>query len=237
MTSLAIRSRQEEQMDAVDLDSETYGRVLHDLAKVNRWTFTAHPTLVYLKRVAGHSPSFSLLDVGFGHGDLLRAVARWARQCGIEAKLVGADINPRSAEIARRATPPDFRIDYRTGDYSVQPEAFDYIVSSQVTHHMSEEQLVCFLRHMEKEARRGWLICDLHRHWFAYYGFPLLARILGVHRIVRQDGQLSIARSFRPNEWTPVLKSAGVDMERTRIVRRFPFRLSVEHTRMKRSRL
>lgn len=228
MTTLAVRSRQDEQMDADDLDPRTYTRVLHDLARVNRWTFTAHPTLAYLAQAVGTATSFSLMDVGFGHGDMLRAVARWARRRGIEARLVGVDINPKSLEIARAATPRELRIDYRTGDYAVQPDAFDFIVSSQVTHHMTDDQLRAFLRHMERNARRGWLISDLHRHWFAYYGFPLLARVMGVHRIVRQDGQLSIARSFRPSEWVPILRDAGIDPKTTRIVRRFPFRLCVE---------
>jgi hypothetical protein len=84
---------------------------------------------------------------------------------------------------------------------------------------------------MEAEARRGWLICDLHRHRFAHWGFPILARLLGVHRIVREDGQLSIARSFRPDEWRAVLGGAGIPLDRVRIVRRFAFRLCVERLR------
>lgn len=230
MSSLAIRSRQEEQMDAADLDPQIYEKVLRDLARVNRWTFTAHPTLAYLQRVADDLQSFSLLDVGFGHGDMLRAIAHWARKRGIVAKLVGVDLNARSAAIARAATPQGMEIDYRTGDYADQPETFDYIISSQVTHHMTDTQLFAFLRYMEREARMGWLISDLHRHWFSYHGFPLLARAMGVHRIVREDGQLSIARSFRSAEWQSILRQTGIDRNRARIVCRFPFRLCVERS-------
>ncbi|EHJ59249.1 methyltransferase domain-containing protein [Novosphingobium pentaromativorans] len=215
-------------MDAADLDSETYARVLRDLARVNRWTFTAHPALAFLRKATKDAASFTLLDVGFGHGDLLRAIARWAQKQGIEARLVGVDINPGSEAIARSATPADLDIDFRTGDYADQPESFDYIVSSQVTHHMSEAQLTAFLHHMNSRARCGWLINDLHRHRFAYYGFPWLARAMGVHRIVREDGQLSIARSFRKKDWLEILSDAGIAAERIDIVRRFPFRLSVE---------
>lgn len=232
MSFLPVRVRQEEQMDAVDLDSAAYAAVLRDLARVNRWTFTAHSTLSFLSRAVGTGRSFSLLDVGFGYGDLLRTVARWAARRGIEARLVGVDLNPESEGIARAATPSDAAqgvpIDYRTGDYADQPEHFDFIVSSQVAHHMTDEQLTRFLRHMECEARRGWLLCDLHRHAFAYYGFPLLARTLGVHRIVREDGQLSIARSLRPAEWTQVLADAGLGEGTVRVARRFPFRIALE---------
>ena len=231
MASLATRSRQEEQMDAPGLDPAVYERVLHDLARVNRWTFTAWPTIAFLNRAIGDARHFSLLDVGFGDGDILRAVARWARRRGISAQLVGVDLNEKSLAAARHATPPDLRIDYRAGDYLDQPEPFDFIISSQVTHHMTDAQLMTFLRHMEAKAGRGWLICDLHRHGFAYRGFPILARLLRVHRIVREDGQLSIARAFRPAEWRALLEQAGIEPGAVRIVRRFAFRLCVERIR------
>jgi 2-polyprenyl-3-methyl-5-hydroxy-6-metoxy-1,4-benzoquinol methylase len=231
MRSLAVRSRQDEQMDAPGLDPAIYATVLHDLARVNRWTFTAHPVLAYMKEAVGDARRFRLMDVGFGDGDILRAIARWAKWRGIDAELVGVDLNEKSVAAAREATPAGLAIDYRAGDYLDQDGPFDFVISSQVTHHMTDDQLTTFLRYLEAEARRGWLICDLHRHGFAYWGFPLLARLLFVHRIVREDGQLSIARSFRPAEWRALLAEAGIEADAVRIVRRFPFRLCVERVR------
>ena len=231
MRQLAVRSSQDEQMDAADLDPAVYEQVLHDLARVNRWTFTAHPVLAFMKGAIGEAKSFRLMDVGFGDGDILRAIARWAKRRGIKAELVGVDLNEKSVRAAELATPPDLAIDYRAGDYLDQEGPFDFIISSQVTHHMTDEQLMTFLRHMEAEARMGWLICDLHRHGFAYWGFPLLARLMLVHRIVREDGRLSIARSFRPDEWRALLAEAGIPPGAAKIVRRFPFRLCVERVR------
>src|SRR3954470_22529437 len=158
MGKLAIRSRQDEQMDAADLDPAVYEKVLHDLARVNRWTFTAHPVLAYMKRAIGEAKAFRLIDVGFGDGDILRAIARWARKRGIAADLVGVDLNEKSVAAAQAATPPDLAIDYCAGDYLDQPGPFDFVISSQVTHHMTDDQLLAFLRHMEAEARMGWLI-------------------------------------------------------------------------------
>jgi 2-polyprenyl-3-methyl-5-hydroxy-6-metoxy-1,4-benzoquinol methylase len=230
VTTLAIRSHAEEQMDSLELDAETYARVLRDLARVNRWTFTAHPVLRYLDEAIGRLNRFRLLDVGFGAGDMLRAIARWAEKRSITAELVGVDLNPRSEAIARAANSASMAISYHTGDYREVPGPFDFVISSQVAHHMSERQLDDFIAYMEQTARHGWLICDLHRHRFAHAGFPLLARLLGVHRIVREDGTLSIARSFRPHEWAAILARAGVGSE-AKVVRRFPFRLSVERIR------
>ncbi len=219
----------EERMDAEDLPADVYAKVLADLSKVNAWTMAQRPTLAFLERAVGERKSFRLLDVGFGHGDMLRRIARWAKKRGVACELVGVDLNPRSESVAHAATPSDFPIRYVTGDYRDQAGPFDFIVSSLVAHHMSDDQLLEFLRFMTDRAHIGWLVNDLHRHGFSYMGYPLLALIMGWHEIVRQDGRLSIARSYRPDEWRAVLASAGV--EGAQVERFFPFRLSVSWLR------
>lgn len=228
--SLAIRAQTEERMDDPRLDAATYAAVLRDLARVNRVTMAARPTLKFLGRVIGDRRSFRLLDVGFGDGDMLRRIARWSGARGIKAELVGIDLNPRSAAIAQADTPDDLPIDYRTGDYvDLAGEGWDVIVSSLVAHHMTHAQLIAFLRFMDTEARIGWFINDLHRQGFAHAGFPLLATLMRWHEIVRADGTLSIARSYRPREWPPILAEAGVAGAVASRV--FPFRLCVSKTR------
>lgn len=227
---LATRSLEEEQMDAPDLPVATYDAVLGDLARVNRATLAARPTIAFLSGIAQRGDTLRILDVGFGQGDMLRRIARWADVRGVAVRLVGIDLNPRSGVAAAATTPPGMAIEYRTGDYAdLAGQGWDVILSSLVAHHMSRNQLVAFLRFMEREAVRGWLVNDLHRHGFAYAGYPLLARLLGVHRIVREDGRLSIARAYRPAEWPPLLAEAGI--ADARVVRRFPFRLCVERWR------
>jgi 2-polyprenyl-3-methyl-5-hydroxy-6-metoxy-1,4-benzoquinol methylase len=229
MTSLAVRAIAEELMDADDLDAESYTEVVGDLATVNVVTMAARPTLDFLARGTVGVKSFRLLDVGYGDGDMLRRIARWAKRRGIEAELVGIDLNPRSEIAAKAHTPPGLTIDWRTGDYAdLAGQGWDFIISSLVAHHMTHEQLVAFLRFMDAQAAHGWLVNDLHRHRFAHWGFPILARLFGWHRIVRHDGTLSIARSYRPAEWPPILAEAGVT---ARVYRAFPYRLCVEHLR------
>ncbi len=235
MGKLDRRSRQDEQMDAPDLDPAVHARVLHDLARLNRWTRNARPVLAFLDRAVGPASRLRVLDVGFGDGDVLRAIARWAHRRGVEVELTGVDLNERSVAAARAATPPDLAVDYRAGDYRDQPGPFDVILSTQVAHHMTDAQLTAFLSHLEAEARSGWLVCDVRRNAFAHRAFPLLARLLRVHRIVREDGRLSIARSLRRDEWEAALRAAGIARDDVRIVRRFAFRLSVERWRADRA--
>lgn len=227
---LAERVLQEEEMDDPGLDPAVYRAVLGDLAQVNRVTMAYRPTLAFLKRIARTRRELRILDVGYGEGDMLRRIARWAKAEGVAVRLVGIDLNPQSEPAAQAATPPDMAIDYRTGDYAdLAGEGFDCVISSLVAHHMSDAQLDEFLRFMESESAAGWLVNDLHRHTFSYLGYPLLARIMGWHPIVRRDGQLSIARSMRPQEWHPRLAKAGIT--EARIERFFPFRLCVTRVR------
>lgn len=231
MISLAARTIAEEQMDAPDLPADVYRQVLADLAKVNRLIFSAFATLGFLKRAVGERRSFRLLDVGFGQGDMLRSIAAWAGKHGIAADLTGVDLNPNSEIMAREATDPALPIRYLTGDYRDQAGGgYDFVISSLVTHHMTPQEIIDFLRFMEREAAAGWLVNDLHRLRFSYIGFGILARLMGWHRIVREDGQLSVARSFRAADWHQFLAQAGLDGV-AQVVRRFSFRLCVERIR------
>ena len=194
---LETRAVADETMDDPALDAGTYTAVLHDLARVNTLTMARRPTLNFLARTASSWTKLRMLDVGFGDGDMLRAIARWAQRRGVAVELVGIDLNPRSIAAAREATPAGFAIDYRTGDYAhLAGEGWDCVISSLVAHHMTREQLVAFLRFMDREARAGWLINDRHRHGFAYTAWPLLGRV-GPHvlqrRLRRSDaGRMSV---------------------------------------------
>ncbi len=230
MRSLAARALEDEQMDAADLDPAIYRRVVTELAQVNRVTLASWPTLAFVRRALGGARRFRLLEVGFGDGAMLRTIARWADQRGLAAELVGIDLNPKSAAVARDATPAGLAIDYRTGDYAaLAGGGFDLIFSGLTVHHMTRPQQLAFLRFMEAEAARGWLIHDLRRSRFAYLAYPLLTALMRWHRIIREDGQLSIARSYRPEEWPPLLAEAGV--ADARVYRAFPFKLCVERLR------
>jgi 2-polyprenyl-3-methyl-5-hydroxy-6-metoxy-1,4-benzoquinol methylase len=228
--SLVARSTAEERMDTDCVDFDDYSRCLRDLSRVNTVTLTHRPVLAWLARETAGLESFSLLDVACGHGDMLRRIRRWADRRNMKARLEGIDLNPWSTRAARAATADDARITYLTGDvFAFEPDegAVDFIVSSQFTHHLTDEQVVAFIRWMEAHARRGWYIADLHRHWFPYYGFGLLAWIARWHHFVLSDGRISIARSFVPDEWRRLVRAAGLTEDEVAITWHMPFRLCV----------
>lgn len=212
---LSARIDLPELMDAADLDLTEYKRCLADLEAVNRVTLTHRCSLQFLQRATRNFPKGSqlrVLDLAFGRGDLLRAIAHWGGKRGFVMSLTGVDLNPRSAVTAQEATPSDLRIDYRTGNvFEFEPdEPADFIVTSQFTHHLADDDIVRLLTWMDVHAAKGWHIADLHRHVFPYYGFRFLCRVMGWHRIIRYDGTISIARSFRRADWQRYLEAAGL---------------------------
>ena len=232
MRSFAARSPETEMMDANGVSAADFAACLADLATVNTVTIARPPTLHWLAAATARlrpGDRFSLLDVGYGEGDMLRAVHRWATRRGLVPELAGVDLNPLSAPAAIAATDPALGIDYRTGnvfDQAPVPPP-DYIVSSLVTHHLSDDEVVAFLRWMERTARKGWFVNDLHRHWLAFYGFRVLAWAARWHRFVRHDGPVSVARSFRRADWERLLAGAGIDCTVVTLRWEFPFRLCV----------
>lgn len=225
--SLAARSTADERMDTDCVDFDDYSRCLGDLARVNSATLTHRPMLRWLEHEAGQMRAFSLLDVACGQGDALRRIDRWAERRGIAATLQGIDLNPWATRAARAAT--QSAIEFRTGDvFAIDAgESFDFIISSQFTHHLTNQQIVQFIRWMEAHARRGWFIGDLHRHWFPYYGFGLLAWAMRWHHFVLSDGRISIARSFVTADWRQLIQAAGLRENDVSIDWHMPFRICV----------
>ena len=232
MTALTRRLHTPEWMDTEDVSAPDFAACLHDLGQVNTVTLARRPTLLWLHQVARAHPGRRLrvLDVASGGGDMLRAVARWGARRGVTLDLLGVDINPHAAAAARAATPAGVPVRYETGDaFALGPDhRFDLVISSLFTHHLSDAELVRFLRWMDDTAVLGWFVNDLQRSELAARGFALMAGVARWHRFVRHDGPLSVRRAFSRTEWPRLLRAAGVA---GRVRARAPFRLTVEQLR------
>lgn len=213
--NLKRRSDETEWLDRTDLNPVDLENVLCDLASFNR-TFLGHYPLVgwiaQAVRAAPKETPLTLVDVGCGYGDLLRAIRRRSRRWEIDLNLLGVDLNPETIRIARAATDPADRIDFHAINVfdlaSTTP--VDLIVSSLVTHHLSDREITEFVCLMERAARRGWAICDLQRSRLLYHFVGLSSRLARFHPMVTRDGQISVARSLTRAEWEARIAEAGI---------------------------
>jgi len=231
MVDFSRRSAEDELMDGPDLSQDEYSTCIADLAKVNTITLARRPTLAFVAEALRAAPEGTIpviVDVGFGAGDMLRAIESMCARKGYRARLIGIDLNPRSEPFAKAQGASAFAIEYRTGDLYDWPdgEPIDLVISSQVTHHMSDAEIRHFLEWMEGRARLGWFINDLHRHWFAYHGFRLLCALMRWHPMVRHDGAISVSRSFTRDDWERLLAETGLG-GKVKIVWKLMFRYAV----------
>ena len=222
------RSYELENIDKGTYTPEEYEGSLVELRLVNRLLGDAsalrRTLLTEIERAS--IKQFSVLDVCAGSGYLLRVIANWARATGRSAQLTGVELNERSAQSILEESAAYSEVSSVRGNGLRLPFAdssFDYAISSLALHHFDDDGAKRILSEMGRVARRGIFLIDLHRNPIAYLLYTTAGRIILHNRLLREDGALSILRSFRPKELHELAQRAG--LERIRVERRFPFRL------------
>lgn len=218
-----------EWMDG-DCSYEDFRACLGSLEQVNRWLLGYRPTLAWLERLPRTAQQpVHIVDVGSGGGGLLRQIARSARKRGMPVRLTGIDLNPYAARAAAELTPREPGIEWVTGDALLyRPDKpIDIIVSSLMTHHLEEDEIVAFLRWMESSAQLGWFINDLERSEQNSRMFAWLAAAVRWHPFVRHDGPVSFRRAFQKQDWLRLLAAAQIPQQAVTLEHWRPGRLCV----------
>jgi 2-polyprenyl-3-methyl-5-hydroxy-6-metoxy-1,4-benzoquinol methylase len=215
----------DEIMDDPGQSEADFTAALEGLDRLNRLTFAHAPLLRFLEGLVRQEGlrSLSLLDVGAGGGDALRAVARWGARRGIALDLWGLDRSPWAERHAMaRGTPAR----WITSDLFALPaeRRFDVVTCSLFAHHLDDAALVRFLRWLPAHATRRWLIVDLHRHRIAWAAVWAGTRLLRMHPMVTHDGPVSVMRGFDRDDWRRLVAKAAVP---ARIRWVMPFRWAV----------
>jgi len=204
---------------------------LRDMVRINRLLLGYRPTFHWLRSLGLEhlGRPVRILDVGCGDGDLLRRIEQWANARGIAVELTGLEVNPNCLAIARETTNGSAPVQWVEGDVfsfsSADPP--DLILSSLVAHHLSDSELVRFLRWMEQNAAVGWFLNDLSRAPVPYHLLGWFARALRLHPYVQHDGPVSIARAFQPDDWRNLCARAGLSESDVAIRAFQPARLCV----------
>jgi len=232
MGDLSQRSTDSELMDTESVSFAEFHDCLRTLSIINTFSLAYRPTLRWFEQMmagAGSERSISVIDVGCGGGDMLRQIWKWAKGRHFDLELIGIDVNPWSKKSAEQLTPKNAPIRFETANvFSLDSNLrADFIISSLFAHHLTDDELVRFIRWMDGHATRGWFINDLHRHPLPRFLLKYALRLFFKNRMIRHDGPVSVARAFTASEWRHFLKEAGIPAERTRIEWFFPFRYGV----------
>jgi SAM-dependent methyltransferase len=222
------RSPRKERIDTGDYTPAEFRRFLLEIRFINRvlgddWAL--QKTL--LKEIETENlREFSAIDIGAGSGELLQAIAEFAQKKRARASLFGLDLSEISVKTMFALSKLFTEIKVIRADGLALPfpdGAFDYAICSLFTHHLTDENVVKLLLEMKRVSRRGIVVIDLHRHRAAYALYKIFCVVFRISPLVRQDGSLSVLRSFKPDELKKLGAEAG--LKNISVERHFPFRL------------
>ena len=210
---LRKRSNEIELMDDLQSSGPVIDQTLKELAVINRLLGGNYVTLLGLDVFSRKDEPLHIIDIGCGGGDMMMQICDWAGKQGIDIRITGVDANPNIIEYARKNTVNYPQIDYKTCD--IFSEEFktltcDVVTATLFTHHFSDEELIRLFSQLKGQARKGMVINDLHRHWFAYHSIKALTRVFSKSKMVRNDAAVSVKRAFRKNELATILYKSGI---------------------------
>ena len=76
---------------------------------------------------------------------------------------------------------------------------------------------------MGRLTGRAFVVNDLRRSWFGWFGSKLLTWLVARHPFTRHDGPLSVLRSYTTEEMEALVRVANLDPSLKVSVRRGPF--------------
>ena len=229
-SKFTYRSHQPELMDDPDVPRDLLYRNLRELDFLNRYTFGHQLSIRALdKLLPDSSVTIHVADIGCGSGDTLKKMARWARKKQIAARFTGIDSNPDIIAYLRehcKDFPEINGIATTYQEYLSANEEVDVYHCSLFAHHLENHELIDLFSHFKSDSRVGFVINDILRSTFAYYGSIILTRLGNGTSLARHDGPASVLKGFRLNEIRDLLAKAGVSDYELRTAMGFRFILS-----------
>jgi SAM-dependent methyltransferase len=211
MINLSRRSYQKELMDGDDIPFAAMAQTLKELNTVNTRLGGHAITLSGVQQLSGKDP-VTICEIGCGGGDNLYAIHKRYNGDKTTAHFIGIDMNPECIAYAKEkyAAIP---CEWICSDYALvrwENKQPDIIFSSLFCHHFTDEQLVSMLQWLQQYSTKGFFINDLHRHWLAYYLIKYITKFFSKSYLVKNDACLSVARSFRKDDWARLFREAGL---------------------------
>ena len=215
MPSLQHRSYQKELLDRNDIPFDDIRRNMQELdfinTKLGGHDITLDGIVALIKNQMNFNSSLTIVEIGCGGGDNLRAIRNWSERIHLPVQLKGVDINRECIAYAKqqkRNRGIEFLVsDYKNVSFDQKP---DIIFSSLFCHHFTEDELAFMLQWMKQNSKIGFFINDLHRHWLAYYSIKLLTKLFSKSYLVKNDAPLSVQRGFKRHEWNTIFNEAGI---------------------------
>lgn len=200
------RSVQPEIMDEFELQGDEMKQVLTDLKNVNKWLGGNNISIKGISKLLPEhtkAQTITILDVGCGDGEILRACARFAKNAGYNFELIGVDANAFILEEARRRSTDFQNITFLEKDvFSAEMKdlKYDIVLCTLFLHHFSNKDVHILVQRFIDQSQLGVVVNDLHRSRLAFWLFKMVSYFIIKTSIARTDGLISVARGFKRKE-------------------------------------
>jgi SAM-dependent methyltransferase len=200
------RSRESERLDRGDYTEVEYKYWQKEMWYIHR---VFGEVRALRKSVIGEitalgNQKVSVLDIAAGSGELLNYIKENSR--GAEIFGVGIEASSDGARMIGSQGIAAVRCDAL--DLPFASNSFDFVYCTLFLHHLNESQAAQVIGQMARVARLKFFVIDLNRNPIAYFAYRALGSIL-LQRFTRDDGSLSILRSYRCNELRRLALEAG----------------------------
>ncbi len=196
------RSNKTEIMDDFTMKGELLRDTLDKLGKINKLLGGNSVTLNGIRQLLEGKPkdkTYAFIDLGCGHGDILRLIADFGRKEGYNFQLIGIDANQDAIDYASELSVEYPELSFENKDIfseDFQNMNYDIALATLFLHHFKTDELEVLLKQLASRAKLGLVINDLHRSEIAYGLFKLLSLVISNQMII-DDGLTSILRAFK----------------------------------------
>jgi 2-polyprenyl-3-methyl-5-hydroxy-6-metoxy-1,4-benzoquinol methylase len=206
------RSYQKELLDGDNIPFPAIAQTMRELNTINTLLGGHAITLAGFKQLVKDKKEITVCEIGCGGGDNLVAIVKYCQENKINIHCIGIDYNNECIAFAKQNEYLKDNTEFIYSDYAkVNFESKpDIIFSSLFCHHFTDEELVLQLKWIKENARVGFFINDLQRHWLAFYLIHILTQLFSKSYLVKNDASLSVARGFKKTEWQSLFSKAGI---------------------------
>ncbi len=188
------RSYQQELMDDFSIQDERIDTALVELKIINKYLGGISTTKSALElTIRNNNDEVKILDIGSGSSDNLIA----AKNSFPNIRISSLDKNLRTLTATKNLIP---KINSDAFYLPFKNNSWDLVHVALFLHHFNENQIKKLLKEFLRISKKGIIINDLERSYFALLGIKLLTILFSKSEMVKHDAPISVKRGFSKSD-------------------------------------
>lgn len=199
------RSFQKELMDDFSINDDRIDEALKELHAINKFlggNSVSRTGINYFRNSSKNN--LKILDVGAGISDILHDINKKT-----SLTIFSVELNKYICRFQKLNGADNKIICADALKMPVRENLVDIVHSSLFLHHFNEDEIINILKNLNLIAIKGIVINDLRRNILAYLGIKILTQLFSKSEFVKNDGPVSVKRSFTKEDLENILLKAG----------------------------